>query len=83
MISNENVTSRTRRIAIWYKFDKQLVELPKFAPIHLPTDLMPADLFTKVLAAEKFALARELVGIVDMAEAMGRVKEPGEPGRGV
>lgn len=54
---------RMKHLDLCYYWLREKVAQNLMTPIHLPTDEMPADLFTKPLAKPKVELFRSIMGL--------------------
>ena len=61
IIKAHGVTSRTKHFERWVSYIRDLYQRFVIKIHHLPTEDMPADIFTKALPQEKFAKFRAIL----------------------
>ncbi|KAF0703123.1 hypothetical protein AaE_015536 [Aphanomyces astaci] len=61
--SNQASIQRTKHLALRFYFLRDLVKSGKFTLAHLPTNVMPADVFTKHVSKDKLKTAMAFMGM--------------------
>ena len=61
IIKAQGVTARTKHFERWVSYVRDLYQRYILSVNHVPTDEMPADLFTKALPRSKFEKFRNII----------------------
>ncbi|RLO06428.1 hypothetical protein DYB28_005861, partial [Aphanomyces astaci] len=77
--SNQASIQRTKHLALHFYFLWDLVKSRKFTLTHLPTNVMPADVFTKHVPKDKLKAAMAFMGMGGSATPTGAINLPPVP----